>query len=235
MNDNYTKWMEGEKNWINEVEKKMKKEAWMYSPLVVAGCVVILGAIGLLAGGGINGMLQNMVYGAIFGVICIPLIHLAMITSYPSRRYLKCLKTEIEDVISPAERESFARQMLGMEGEVKVISWTAGGKLEGIREGKVRLTEDYALLTTTVGVAVMVQLPRVKYIDVDVREYTVTTRSSGFKVQQSTTVYPMYFYYQSHVEGQKQKCDKEFSFEIRQTREELSHYFHERQIGEYRV
>ena len=29
MNDNYTKWLEGEKSWIGEVEKKMKKEAWM--------------------------------------------------------------------------------------------------------------------------------------------------------------------------------------------------------------
>lgn len=235
MNDNYTKWLEGEKSWIDEVEKKMKREAWMYSPLVVAGCAVILGAIGLLAGGGISGMLHNVVYGVIFGVICIPLIHLAMLTSYPAKRYMKCLKAEIEDVLSPAERETFARQMLGMEGEVKVIPWTAGGKLEGIREGKVRLTTDYAVLTISVGVALMVQLSKVKYIDVDVREYTVTTRSSGFRMQQTSTVYPMYFYYQPHVEGQKQKCDKEFSFEIRQTREELSHYLHERQIGGYGV
>lgn len=232
MNDGYTKWLKGENAWIDQVQKKMKKEAWMYSPLVVAACAVILGLIGLLAGGGISGMLQNVLYGVIFGVICIPLIHLAMLTSYPAKRYMKCLKTEIEDVLTPTERETFARQMLGLEGEVKVIPWRAGGKFEGKREGKVRITTDYALLTTTVGVAVMVQLSKVKYIEVDEREYTVTTRSSGFKIQQTSTVYPMYFYYQSHVEGQKQKCDKEFSFEIRQTREELSHYLHERQIGE---
>ena len=103
-----------------------------------------------------------MLYGAIFGVICVPIFHLLMLSSYPAKRYMKQLKAEIEDVLSVEEQEEFAGQMLSDESEVKVISWRAGGKLEGIREGKVRLSKDYALLTTTAGGAVMVQLSRVQ-------------------------------------------------------------------------
>ena len=172
-----------------------------------------------------------MLYGAIFGVICVPIFHLLMLSSYPAKRYMKQLKAEIEDVLSVEEQEEFAGQMLSDESEVKVISWRAGGKLEGIREGKVRLSKDYALLTTTAGGAVMVQLSRVQEIDVDVIEYTFTSRGGGIKIQQTSTVYPMYFYYRTYAQGEKKKCDKEFAFEIRETREEVSHYLNEMKVG----
>lgn len=232
MNDNYTKWLESEKNWIDEKEKKYKKDVVKYCLLGLAGAMVVFGAIGLLAGGGldIDGMLHNILIIAIIGIVFILLMCILTKSSLPAKRYMKNLKSEIEDVLSPEERESFARQMLGMEENVQEISWVDGGKFEGETEEKVRITRDYALKTASDGAVSMVQLQKVEKMVTDVREYTVTTRGGGFKIQQTSTVYPLYFYYQKPAEEEKRVCDKEFTFKKRQEREEVSHYLHEMKI-----
>lgn len=227
MNGNYEKWLEEEKEWVNEAEKKCKRDTWRYSLLTLAGCVVVLGAIGLFAAGiDIQGMLRNMLIGFVVGIIMVLFIFMMTKPTWPAKRYMQHLKIQIEDVLSAAEREEFATQMLG--NDVKRISWIGEEKTEE----KVLVTKDYALRVTGRGGAVMVQLQKVKRIEVDVKEYTVTTRSGGFKVQQTETVYPMYFYYQQPSEGNKEKCDKEFTFARREERERVSHILNEMKIGE---
>lgn len=230
MSDNYAKWLEGEKSWIDKAEQKYKKDALKYSVLIIAGCIVVLGAIGLLAGGGIDieGMLHNMLIGLILGVVFALFMPILVKSSLPANRYMKRLKSEIEDVLTPEERENFAVQMLGTEKEVKCISWIGEYGIEG----KVRITRDYALKTSEDGVAVMVQLPRVLSVENDVKEYTITGRGGGFKVQKTMTVYPMYFYYQKSGQGEKRKQDKEFTFESRQIRGQVSECLREMKVGE---
>lgn len=234
MNDNYTKWLESEKNWIDEKEKKYKKDVVKYCLLGLAGAMVVFGAIGLLAGGGldIDGMLHNILIIAIIGIVFILLMCILTKSSLPAKRYMKNLKSEIEDVLSPEERESFARQMLGMEGEVKKINWLRDGRLDGKLEERIAVTRDYALRTSADGIAVMVQLQKVKSIETDVDESSTTVRSGDFKVSHIMIFYPMYFYYQSYAVGQNKDYDKRFQFTKREPREELSHYLHERKIGE---
>lgn len=125
MNDNYTKWLEGEKNWIDEKEKKYKKDVVKYCLLVLAGAMVVFGAIGLLAGGSpdIEGMFRNILVIAVFGIFCILLMCILIKSSLPAKRYMRNLKEQVENVLSPEEREKFAFQMLGMEGNVQEISW----------------------------------------------------------------------------------------------------------------
>ncbi|MBD5393553.1 MAG: hypothetical protein HDR71_04635 [Lachnospiraceae bacterium] len=231
MNDNYAKWLEQEKEWVNAAEKKCKRDTWKYSLLTVAGFVVVLGAIGLLAAGGINiqGMLQNMLIGLAAGIIIIPFVFILTKPTWPAKRYIAELKREIADVLSPEDREEFASQMLG--NDVKRISWIGEEK----REERVLITKDYALKVTGRGTATMVQLQKVKRVAVDVREFTVTTRSSGFKIQQTATIYPMYFYYRLLSESDKEKCDKEFTFARREDRENVAHILNEMKIGDQRV
>ena len=231
MNDNYAKWLEKEKEWVNAAEKKCKRDTGKYSLLTVAGCVVVLGALGLLAGGGVDvqGMLQNMLIGLAVGIVMALFILIMTKPTWPAKRYIAGLKSQIEDVLSPAEREEFASQMLG--SDVKRISWIGEEKTEE----KVLITKDYALKVTGRGSATMVQLQKVKRVVVDVREYTVTTRSSGFKMQQTATVYPMYFYYRQLSESDKEKCDKEFAFARREDREKVSHILNEMKVGDQRV
>lgn len=106
MNGNYAKWLENEKNWIDDIEKKSKRERNLWSLLLLVGCIVFFGAIGLLASGsiGIDGMLRNILFGFIFGVVCVIFIWIMMLAYYPSKRYMINLKDQIENVLSAEER-----------------------------------------------------------------------------------------------------------------------------------
>lgn len=147
-----------------------------------------------------------------------------MLPSFPSKRYMKNLKREIDAVLSPEERERFASQMLGIEGNIEEFSWIDDDKFAGKAETKVRITKDYALETASNGAAIMVQLQKVKKIDVDTREYTVTTRGEGFRIRQTVMVYLLYFYYQNPDEREESPCDKEFTFKKWEDREQVFHY-----------
>lgn len=234
MNDNYTKWLESEKKWIDEIERKAKRDRNLYSPLIVIVCVVFFGAIGLFASGSIdiNGMLHNMLFGFIFGIVCVLFTWLLMISYYPAKRYMRSIKEQIEDVLSPEEREEFASQMLGAEGEVKDISWTTGKWYDGITKWRVQITKDYAFQACGRGGVQMVQFRKVSDIAVDERENTVVSWGGGIKIRMTTKIYLMLFYYQKLANGEKGKSDKEFMFERREIREEVSHYLHEMKIGE---
>lgn len=234
MNDNYTKWLENEKKWIDEIERKAKRDRNLYSPLIVIGCVVFFGAIGLFASGSINvsGMLHNMLFGSIFGIVCVLFFWLMMFSYYPAKRYMKSLKAQIEDVLTPGEREDFASQMLGAEGEVKDILWTTGKWYEGITKWRVRITGDYALETCGRGWAQLVQLRKVANIEVDERENMMIIWGSGFRMRMTSKVYLILFYYQKYANGEKGKSNKEFIFERRDIRGEVSHYLHKMKTGE---
>lgn len=234
MNDNYTKWIDNEKKWIDEIERKAKRDRNLYSPLLVIGCVVVFGAIGLFASGSIdvNGMLHNMLFGLIFGFVCVLFVWLMMLSYYPAKRHMKSLKAQIEDVLTPEEREEFASQMLGVEGEVKEISWTTGKWYDGITKWKVQITRDYALETCGRGGVQLIQLRKVANIAVDERENTSISWSGGIKIRMTSKVYLLFFYYQKSANGEKGKNGKEFIFGRREIREEVSHYLHEMKIGE---
>ncbi|MDE5910269.1 MAG: hypothetical protein K2H52_16255 [Lachnospiraceae bacterium] len=227
MNNDYAEWLEKEKSWIDEKDKKLKKQTLLYLPLLIGGSMIFFALIGILAGADLKGVLQNALIGAGIGIGAIPFFYVIMLASFPAKHYMKNLKEQVEDVLSPEEREEFASQMFGLKGSIEEFSWTDNEKFAGKRETKVRITKDYALQTSSNGAALMVQLQKVKKIVADTREYTVTTRGGGVKIQQTVTVYPLYFYYQKPEEGKKSAYDREFTFKRREDRERVSHYFNQ--------
>lgn len=216
MDNGYTEWLEKEKAWIDEAERKIKKKNLISLPIVVVGFVVVLGAIGILSGGGVAGMLQNALIGLIAGIVFAPLFYLLMMSSYPSKRFMKAMKAEIENTLSPAELASFAEQM-NDTALLQNISWIDKDKTEE----RVRISRDYALKTSSAGTAVLVQLQKVDQVEIDAEEYTITTRSSGFRVSQTAVVYPIQFYYKKINTEKKRTYDKAFSFESRERRDQI--------------
>ncbi len=216
MDNGYTKWLEKEKAWIDEAERKIKKKNLISLPIVVAGFVVVLGAIGILVGGGVAGMLQNALIGLIAGIVFAPLFYLLMMSSYPAKRFMKAMKAEIEDTLSPAELANFAEQM-NDTALLQTISWIDKDKTEE----RVRISRDYALKTSSAGIAVLVQLQKVEHVEIDVEEYTVTTRGGGFKVSQTAVMYPIQFYYKKVNTEKKRTYDKALDFESRERRDEI--------------
>lgn len=221
MGEYYTKWMESEINWAKGIENKIRKDTWRYSLLMPVIFVALLGLIGILTGG-VKGMLQNAGIGLIMGIIFIPLFFMMMTASFPLKKHVKSIKKEIEDVLSAEDKETFAAQMLGMEGDVRCASWVDETK----REHKVQVSKDFALMASPDGV-VLVQLGRVESIVKDMREYSATTRGGGLKIEQRVMVFPMYFYYQKPDGSQKRNCDKEFTFGNREIREQVSQFLRE--------
>lgn len=216
MDNGYTKWLENEKAWIDEAERKIKKKNLISLPIIVVGFVVVLGAIGILVGGGVEKMLQNALIGLIAGIVCAPLFYLLMMSSYPAKRFMKAMKAEIENTLSPAELASFAEQM-NDTASLQNISWIGENKAEE----RVRISRDYALKTSSVGTAVLVQLQKVEHVEIDVEEYTVTTRGGGFRVSQTAVIYPINFYYKKVNTEKKRTYDKAFGFDSRERRDQV--------------
>lgn len=219
MGESYSKWLESEMAWVQELEHKMKKDAGKYYLLMPIAGAAVLGIIAVLSGGAgdlLHAVLRNALMGFVFGVVCIPLIYLLMLPALPVKKYAKSIKSEIEDVLSTEERENFAGQMLGTGGEVKCISWIDEEKLEI----KVRVSKDYVLHSSRRGIA-LVQLNRVQNIEEDVNEYTVTGRGGGFKVTQYVTVYELKFFYQKSADGGKRNWDRNLTFSSQEIRRQV--------------
>ena len=208
MSTNFDKWIEQEINWINIIEKKIKKETLVYSLLMPVIVAVIFGVIGILVGGGIEGMLRNALIGIVFGLVIIPFFLLMMIPSYPAKRYKKLLKSEIEDVLTTEEKETFASQMSGLETDVKCITW----KWEDKKESRVYVTKDFAMQKTEDGRVQFVQLSKVDKIKNEVRDFSFATYSGGFKTTYRGCSYIMEFYFKDRVNKKEDECDKMFVF-----------------------
>lgn len=72
MDGNYADWLKREKGWIDEREKKLKKQTLLCLPLLVAACVIFFVLIGVLAGAGMMGVLDNVLKGTVIGIVAIP-------------------------------------------------------------------------------------------------------------------------------------------------------------------
>lgn len=59
------------------------------------------------------------------------------------------------------------------------------------------------------------------------------TFGNGIRIRTISVVYPMFFHYHNtSVNGEKKEADREFIFNEREIREQISHHLHEMKIGE---
>lgn len=225
--DNYTKWIEKEQAWIEEIDRKTKAMIIKYFALAFLGIEVALGALGLLAAGGIDiqGMLQNLLYGLIFGVLMI-IFALIMMVRKPSKPYMKRLK-EGTEVLTPADREEMAAQMLS--SDVKTFNYKAVDKTEE----RILLSRDYLLSSSAKGEFVLVNLKQLDRIETDLRDTSYIVRTNGTRVTVNDAVYVILFYYKKISDGKKQDADSVCVFPDRTTRDEVVRCIQERTEENY--
>lgn len=225
--DNYTKWVEKEQAWIEEIDRKTKAMILKCSALMIVGCVVVLGAIGLLAGGtpDIGAMLQNMLIGLIFGVVVSLLFPLFMVRK-PSKPYMKRLK-EGTEALTPGDREELASQMLS--SDVTRVDFKAVDKTEE----RILLTKDYLLNSTAKGEFVLVKLSQVDRIETDIRDTSYIVRTNGTRVTVNDAVYVICFYYKKIEDGKNKGADAVCVFPDRQTRDQVLRYIQEKVEDEF--
>ena len=225
--NNYTKWIEKEQAWIEEIDRKTKAMIIKYFALAFLGIEVALGALGLLAAGGIDiqGMLQNLLYGLIFGVLMM-IFALCMMVRKPSKPYMKRLK-EGTEALTPADREEMAAQMLS--SDVKTFNYKAVDKTEE----RILLSRDYLLSSSAKGEFVLVNLKQLDRIETDLRDTSYIVRTNGTRVTVNDAVYVILFYYKKISDGKKQDADAVCVFTDRTTRDEVVRCIQERTEENY--
>ena len=225
--DNYTKWVEKEQAWIEEIDRKTKAMIIKYFVLAFLGIEVALGALGLLAAGGIDiqGMLQNLLYGLIFGVLMM-IFALCMMVRKPSKPYMKRLK-EGTEALTPADREEMASQMLS--SDVISVNYKAVDKTEE----RILLSQNYLLNSSAKGEFVLVNLKQLDRIETDLRDTSYIVRTNGTRVTVNDAVYVILFYYKKISDGKKQAADAVCVFPDRNTRDQVVRYIQERTAENY--
>lgn len=218
----YNEWVEKERSWIEEIDRKTKAAILKYSLLTVVGCVVVFGAIGLLAGDtlSISGMLQNMLIGLGFGAV-VMIIALCMTVKKPSKRYMKTL-TSITEALTPGDREKLALQMTSPD--VICINYKAVDKTEE----RICLSQDYLISSSAKGEFVLVELNEVDRIETDIRDTSYVVRTNGTRLTVSDAVFVICFYYRAVGEVEKDMADAVCVFPDRKTRDQVVDYILQR-------
>lgn len=225
--DNYTKWVEKEQAWIEEIDRKTKAMIIKYCSLMIVGCVVVLGAIGLLAGGTVDiaGMLRNMLFGLIFGVV-VAILTICLTVRKPSKPYMKRLK-ESTEALTPGEREEMASQMLSQD--VVCFNYKAVDKTEE----RILLSQNYLLSSSAKGEFVLVNLNQLDRIETDLRDTSYIVRTNGTRVTVNDAVFVITFFYKKISDGKKEEADAVCVFPDRQTRDQVVQYIQERTAENY--
>ena len=225
--DNYTKWIEKEQAYIEEIDRKTKSMIIKYCGLTFLGIEVALGALGLLAGGGIDiaGMLQNLLFGLIFGVFVV-IFALCLMVRKPSKPYMKRLKEHTE-ALTPGEREEMASQMLSPD--VIRVNYKASDKTEE----RILISRNYLLSSSAKGEFVLVNLNQLDRIETDLRNTSYTVRTNGTRMTVNDAVFVITFFYKKISDGQKDDADAVCVFPDRQTRDEVVRYIQERTEENY--
>ena len=225
--DNYTKWVEKEQAWIEEIDRKTKAMIIKYCGLTFLGIEAALGALGLLASGSIDiaGMLQNLLFGLAFGVLVV-IFALCLMVRKPSKPYMKRLKAATE-ALTPGDREEMASQMLSPD--VKCINYKDSDKTEE----RILLSQNYLLNSSSKGEFVLVNLNQLDRIETDLRDTSYTVRTNGTRVTVNDAVFVICFFYKKISDGKKQDADAVCVFPDRQTRDEVVQYIQERTEDSY--
>lgn len=224
--DNYTKWLEKEHAWIEEVDRKTRSMTLKYCGLMIVGCVVVLGAIGLFAGEtmDIAAMLQNMLIGLIFGVVVALLTF--FLTGKPSKRYMKWQKEGVE-ALTPGEREEMATQMLSPD--VICINHAGTDKTEK----RILISQNYLISSSTRGEFTLVNLKQLDRIETDLRDTSYTVRTNGMRMKVNDAIFVISFYYKKISSGKKEYEDAVCTFTDRQIRDQVVQYIQERTAENY--
>ncbi|MCH5259760.1 MAG: hypothetical protein J1F18_08405 [Lachnospiraceae bacterium] len=224
--DNYTKWLEKEQAWIEEVDRKTRSMTLKYCGLMIVGCVVVLGAIGLFAGETMDvaAMLQNMLIGLIFGVVVALLTF--FLTGKPSKHYMKWQKEGVE-ALTPGEREEMATQMLSPD--VICINHAGTDKTEK----RILISQNYLISSSTRGEFTLVNLKQLDRIETDLRDTSYIVRTRGMRMSVNDAVFVILFYYKKISDGKNQDADAVCVFPDRVTRDEVVRYIQERTAENY--
>lgn len=157
--NNYNKWLEKEQEWIDQMARENKSAAIKMGLLSIPACAVVFGLIGILSGAGVSAMLQNALWGAIFGVVAA--LFIPLLIPRPHKVYTRTSTTYTKDLTSD-EREALGSQMLS--SDMRRIDYKSVDKVKE----KVMITQSFLTSNNARGFFALVKLDQVEQILTDV-------------------------------------------------------------------
>lgn len=217
MENNYTTWMQQEQEWMNSAQKKAKRNLLLYFILIPVIVAAAAGLIAILASGKLPHFLSNLKWGFLFGLACDVIMLVILPRTLFAKKLMKSLEKEVEQQLTGAGREEFFAQMLRNAPGLKEFSWKPWDK-EGMR---VLVNKDFLYYISPPNTAMIINLAQVERIAIDVDEFTWTTRSSGYRVRQTSYTYPMQFFYKSMDGAERKDYDRQIVFYTREARQQV--------------
>lgn len=216
--DNYKKWLEKEQGWIDQMAQENKSTMIRTCILCVPACAIILGAIGLMSGGGVMGMLRNMLWGAIVGVVVA--LFIPLMSPKPRKRYAKTLELYTKNLTSE-EKDEFGSQMLSPN--VKSMDFKGVDKMKT----KIRITENFLVINYGSGDFQLIRLDQVAQIQTNAVDMSVTARSNGIRVRVNDEAYSIEFYYKKPDGSIPKLFDARCVFPTREIRDQAMQHIQE--------
>lgn len=220
----YNTWLQKEKNWIEEIEQKRKKEAYMHAIIAIVCCVVALAGIGFMAGG-IGPAVSNIKYGLILGVFGGGLYLVIMLNAHMAKKYVKYLEKEVgSECRSEEEKEQFACAMLGGAEGKESVACMEFVRQKGAVPEQLCVSGNFAFLRGMM--PCLVTLDKLEQMEVDVEQRVSKVRSGDYVIRLNYSTYPIFFYYHKSQSGtsgsRKDKMDKVMVFPSKELRDEAA-------------
>ena len=216
--DNYNKWLEKEQEWINQMARETKSSAIKMGLLCIPACAVVLGLIGLLSGAGVSAMLQNALWGALFGVFAA--LFIPLLVPRPNKFYAKSLE-KFTKTLNSEEQEMLGSQMLS--SDVRRIDFKGGNKIKE----KIMISQSFLTSNSAQGFFVLVKLDQVDQILTDTRDLSFTTRSHGVTVHSYDEAYSIEFRYKKPTGVVSKDDDVSLIFPTQEIRSQVMRHIQE--------
>lgn len=216
--NNYNKWLEKEQEWIDQMAQENKSSAIKMGLLCIPACAVVFGLIGILSGAGVSAMLQNALWGAIFGVVAA--LFIPLLIPRPHKVYTRTSTTYTKDLTSD-EREALGSQMLS--SDMRRIDYKSVDKVKE----KVMITQSFLTSNNARGFFALVKLDQVEQILTDVIDLSVTTRSNGVTVRSYDEAYSIEFRYKKPAGVVTKDADVTLVFPTTEIRSQVMRHIQE--------
>ena len=232
MENNYAKWYDREKAWIEEISRRERKQSVRRKSKELFFVLISTSGVSLwMMGSRANE--ENWSFGRIS--IILPLLFVFALIFYMKRKstplvrlYMKNIEAQIA-AFSPAEREEFATQMLESENRDIVRSFFFVGRYSGkLTRDRVYITKDYAMKSQSGGRIVLVKFAQVERMTLN-EEESQQADWTGINDEQ---LYPICFYYHAGKNGAGEP-DKTIIFDDPDMRREVADCI--REMSKYTV
>lgn len=216
--NNYNKWLEKEQEWIDQMARENKSSAIKMGLLCIPACAVLFGLIGILSGAGVSAMLQNALWGAIFGVVAA--LFIPLLVPRPHKVYVRMLD-KFTGSLTSDEQEALGSQMLS--SDVRRMDFKSVDKVKE----KIMITKSFITSNTGKGFFVLIKLDNVEQIFTDVLDLSVTNRSHGVTVHSYDEAYSIEFRYKKPTGVVSKESDVSLVFPTRELRAQAMQYIQE--------